>query len=74
MNEHTAENDAPYRALLGLMLENVHIGVSNEDIVVDTQRFPAPANLRAALVRLMDEWMDGEATRVIPPGTTDDTG
>lgn len=57
----SAESAQNYRALLGLMLENVHIGVSNEDIVVEDQRFPAPAHLRATLVALMDEWVNGEA-------------
>lgn len=44
-----------YDGILRLMLNNVHIGVSGEDIVVDTQRFPAPSHLREALIRLLED-------------------
>lgn len=63
----TAENDATYRAVLGLMLENVYISVSNDFIVVEDRAFDAPAPIRAALARLMEEWIDGEATTPTPP-------
>lgn len=62
MAESQAEFDHRYRAVLGLILEHVHVGVTNDSIVVEDVEFDAPADVRAALSTLMEEWVDGETT------------